>query len=43
MDSVPINNTHEKINKVEPLDKYSYAETIEEEEEPLSYTRMNSR
>ena len=36
IDSVPINNTHEKINKVEPLDKYSYAETIEEEEEPLS-------
>ena len=35
IDSVPINNTHEKINKVEPLDKYSYAETIEEEE-PLS-------
>ena len=36
IDSVPINNTHKKINKVEPLDKYSYAETIEEEEEPLS-------
>ena len=36
IDSVPINNTREKINKVEPLDKYSYAETIEEEEEPLS-------
>ena len=36
IDSVPINNTHKKINRVEPLDKYSYAETIEEEEEPLS-------
>ena len=36
IDSVPINNAHENINKVEPLDKYSYAETIEEEEEPLS-------
>ena len=30
------NHLSEKINKVEPLDKYSYAETIEEEEEPLS-------
>ena len=36
IDSVRINNTHEQINKAEPLDKYSYAETIEEEEEPLS-------
>ena len=36
IESLRINNTHEKINKVEPLDKYSYAETIEEEEEPLS-------
>ena len=35
IDSVPINNDSMKINKVEPLDKYSYAETIEEEE-PLS-------
>ena len=35
LDSVPINTDSTKINKVEPLDKYSYAETIEEEE-PLS-------
>ena len=36
LDSVPIDTDSPKINKVEPLDKYSYAETIEEEEEPLS-------
>ena len=35
LDSVPINTDSPKMNKVEPLDKYSYAETIEEEE-PLS-------
>ena len=35
LDSVPIDTDSPKINKVEPLDKYSYAETIEEEE-PLS-------
>ena len=35
LDSVPIHTDSPKINKVEPLDKYSYAETIEEEE-PLS-------
>ena len=35
LDSVPINTDSPKINKLEPLDKYSYAETIEEEE-PLS-------
>ena len=35
LDSVPIDNDSPKMNKLEPLDKYSYAETIEEEE-PLS-------
>ena len=35
LDSVPINTDSPKISKLEPLDKYSYAETIEEEE-PLS-------
>ena len=35
LDSVPIDTDSPKMNKVEPLDKYSYAETIEEEE-PLS-------
>ena len=35
LDSVSIDTDSPKINKVEPLDKYSYAETIEEEE-PLS-------
>ena len=32
---MPIDTDSTKINKVESLDKYSYAETIEEEE-PLS-------
>ena len=35
LDSVPFDTDSPKINKVEALDKYSYAETIEEEE-PLS-------
>ena len=35
LDSVPIDTNSHEINKVESLDKYSYAETIEEEE-PLS-------
>ena len=35
LNSVPIDTDSTKINKVESLDKYSYAETIEEEE-PLS-------